>query len=276
MQSLPKPIRRLLPALSLVALGISSPAAASISDHWTCIDDKTSELTVVVGGTGAPPAGIYRNGIWIVDFAREEHDLASFLGHTAAVYAGDEGAFTTIADKAVLRLGRETYFCQIIGEEPDLADLQPGLTFDGAGLELRRPGIPASRYDFGTSKDELLAVLGRFLGTPTERVTYGEDEACPGEVITFASVTLFLADDQWIGWALSDGQRGGVPSVVVTGPNGSLIGAPAVVLEYSTSRYEDSTLGDERIGDGVHYIVAESGRSSTITNIWAGEACVAR
>lgn len=276
MQSVPKPIRRLLPALTLVALGISSPAAASISDQWRCIDDQTSEVTVRVGGTGAPPADIYRNEMLIGKLAREEHDLRSFLGYTASVYAGDEGAFTAIADKAVLRLGRETYFCQIIGEEPDLADLQPALTFDGMGFELDRPGIPASRYDFGTSSDELLAVLGRFLGTPTDRVTYGEDEACPGEVITFASATLFLADDQWVGWSLNAGQQGAPPSVEVSGPNGAVIGTPAVVLECGTTRFEESTLGDERIGKGVHYIVTESGRTSQITNIWAGAACVAR
>lgn len=276
MLRLPKPIRRLLPALSLVALGISSSAAASINDHWKCTDDKSSELTVRVGGMGAPPAYIYQNEREIGKLAREEHDLRSYLGYTAAVYAGDEGAFTTIADKAVLRLGRETYFCQIIGEDPDLADLQPALTFDGMGLELRRPGIPASRYDFGTSSDELLAVLGRFLGTPTQRVTYGEDEACPGEVVTFPSVTLFLADDQWVGWALKDGRRGAVPGVAVSGPNGAVIGTPAVILEHGTIPYEDSTLGDERIGKGVHYIVTESDRTSKITNIWAGGACVAR
>ncbi|QTD54467.1 hypothetical protein [Parasphingorhabdus cellanae] len=268
--------RRLAHILTVFFFAASTPAVASIVDQYNCVGDEHRALTVLIAGQGAPPAVVRLDDMSFAKLERVNRDLKSTLGGGVTVYASDKGTFVVISDKAVLKIGGKTHFCEIIGEEPDLSALLPAIELDGNGFELQRPGIPSSRYDFGTDAKVLVAVLGRYLGTPQDRVTYGEAAACPSEVVKFARVTVYFADDRWAGWALNNGTTQVSHSITVSGPNKMKIGTPASVLQYSTKRYEDSTLGDERVGGGVHYLVKEQDRSSEIGAMWAGAACVFR
>ncbi|WP_160596286.1 hypothetical protein [Qipengyuania aquimaris] len=254
----------------------ATPAYASIVDQYNCLGGEDGVLTVMIAARDAAPAQVRLDDVGIAMLDRADTDLQFLPEGGAALYQGDAGSLAVISDKAVLEIRGDTHFCQIIAEEPEAASLLPSLYFDGSGFELRQPGIGSSRYDFGVSSGELVAVLGRFLGDPTDRAVYDEETACPGEVIRFADVTLYLADDRWKGWTLGRAAGDTARSVAVSGPAGATIGSPATMLQYGTTRYEASTLGDERIGDGVHYIVENHNRRSEISAMWAGESCVFR
>lgn len=276
MARLAQPLRQSALLMAATFAASATPAYASIVDQYNCLGGEGGVLTVMIDARDAAPAQVRLDDVGIAMLGRADTDLPSVPEGGAALYQGDAGSLAVISDKAVLNIRGDTHFCQIIAEEPEAASLLPSLHFDGSGFELRQPGIGSSRYDFGLSSGELVAVLGRFLGDPTDRAVYDEEAACPGEVIQFAGLNLYLSDDQWKGWSLKTAADDTPRSVAVSGPAGATIGSPATMLQYGTTRYEASTLGDERIGDGVHYIVENHNRRSEISAMWTGESCVFR
>lgn len=146
---------------------------------------------------------------------------------------------------------------------------RPALTIEGEGLRLFDPASGrATPIAFGTPEANTVSAVSAALGKPDTR---GTNPDCPTGPVTTASwnkgLTLHFRDGAFIGWA------GAVDLTTVTGIG---FGSTRKQLDDAyDATVEQTGLGTQFSAGGLSGTLESDAPDAAITEIWAGEACVA-
>ncbi len=145
------------------------------------------------------------------------------------------------------------------------------LALDGEGLRIFNVASGAARpIPFGTAKTETMRIIETVLAAaPTEQ---GENLDCRATRATWADgLTAWFTDDRFVGWSLGD------DSPTLTTAAGLTVGSTRVALESAyAADIAPSTLGTEFTAGGLAGLLDGDGADARVTNLWAGNACIAR
>ena len=151
------------------------------------------------------------------------------------------------------------------------ATLGPKATIDlqASGLTVpAQDGDETMEVPFGSQRAAAEATLAGVLG---EMVSRGGSGNCPSRTLSnteYAGLTLYFADDRFVGWFASD------PYIPVATREDMLSAGGAVMVEGSTLGSE-FTIGDPQ-GRVISGLFDGDGEGATVENLWAGEACIFR
>lgn len=145
------------------------------------------------------------------------------------------------------------------------------LALDGEGLRLFDAASGSSRpLSFGTEGSLVGSALVRVLGAEPVEVGYSED--CAAEYQRWPEgLSIWIVRDDFVGWSLRD------DGTTLTTPTGIGIGSTRADLEesYAAEIYQ-STLGIEFVAGGLAGLLESEDDDASITNLWAGQTCIAR
>lgn len=145
----------------------------------------------------------------------------------------------------------------------------PALAIEGEGLRLIDPASGrATPIAFGTPEANTVAAVSAALGKPDSR---GTNPDCPTGPVATASwnkgLTLHFRDGAFIGWG------GAVDIKTMSG-----IGFGSTrkqLLDAYDAQIEQTGLGTQFSAGGLSGILESAAPDAAITEIWAGEACIA-
>lgn len=157
--------------------------------------------------------------------------------------------------------------------EGELRSEAPGalLALEGEGLRVFSvPSGSARPVPFGTAQDETLALLTAVLRMgPRDE---GEQIDCRAEYATWENgLTTWFVRDGFVGWSVPNA---GSPLTTASGVG---VGSTRAELESAyVAEIRTSTLGVEFAAGGLAGLLESRQPSARITNLWAGQVCVAR
>lgn len=275
MSSLLRPLAGL--AAIAIAAGTGAPAYASLNDQFPCKSEDHASLLVYISafdnnkavlqavGKNGGEADIHElrlkhGGSW-QDFRYEDRQHHVFVGGNG---------------KAVLLMHGKAYFCEYVGpSEEEVADAQASRVLLGAnGLDIVAQGVSLpDGLGFGEKENTVVMQLSHVLGAPGEKMTNDECGAGPMNFRRFGPLTVNFQRGEWVGWLLDRGSgREGGP-VPVTLEDGITVGSPAGELAGQGDYFEESTLGDEFMVEGISGLSSGRGSDAKIDTLWAGTNC---
>jgi hypothetical protein len=145
------------------------------------------------------------------------------------------------------------------------------VALDPEGLRLFVNETGSSRLlAFGATQADVAAQLARVLPEPQQ--AHPEDTDC-GAVLVLprSKLTVYFRDGEFTGWAIDDAS----PLTTVAGIT---VGTSRKALEavMVPEMLADSTIGDEFSAGGIAGLFASGAKDAKITNLWAGDTCIAR
>lgn len=162
--------------------------------------------------------------------------------------------------------------------EPDVAPVvvSAPIVVGPLGIEVATPDQPAVTAFWGTDADELVPAVATVLGEP-EQWGVGSCEVNPAlEAITWPNLSLFFINDTFVGWfAAGDGQ----PDPTIAASNGVSIGSTIQELlerDPAAQFNADGSLGPEFFDGAISFFATDEGDSGIVTDMQAGQTCVAR
>lgn len=145
------------------------------------------------------------------------------------------------------------------------------LALDGEGLRIFNGDSGASRLlAFGEDAKQATDTLGRVLAeTPPAWV---ENEECSVEFARWSNgLTLWSSQSRFSGWSLTPG------SAAISTARGVKLGSTRTELENAyDAEIMESSLGTEFLAGGLAGVLDSPGPDAKISNLWAGETCIAR
>lgn len=145
------------------------------------------------------------------------------------------------------------------------------LALDGEGLRIFNGNTGASRLlAFGEDEKQAMETLGRVLGeSPPASV---ENEECQ---VSFArwdnGLTTWSSRSRFTGWSATPG------SSTLATASGAKIGSTRAELESAyKAEIMESSLGTEFLAGGLAGLLDSPRPDAKISNLWAGETCIAR
>ena len=146
---------------------------------------------------------------------------------------------------------------------------QMKLAVDGEGLRLVDAKTGKTQaLPFGLSRAAVLEPLENLRGPAGQ----GSNPACGGEYANWADgLGLNFRRDKFVGWSLDDRSDGAITTMAGLGT-----GSGKRALEAYDYKVVRTTLGDEFSAGGLHGLLSSTAANARITNLWAGEVCLAR
>lgn len=145
------------------------------------------------------------------------------------------------------------------------------LALDGEGLRIFTVPAGTSRsVPFGLGQAETLAMLTAVQGAPDRRLENLECNA--SSAIWLNGLTTWFAGNKFVGWSV----RSPAPALATAG--GLRVGATRAEVESgaSVARIAESSLGEEFTAGGIGGLLESKGAHAHVTNLWAGDTCIAR
>lgn len=152
------------------------------------------------------------------------------------------------------------------------ADTGATLALEGEGLRVF--GVPsgsARAIPFGTGKAEALDRLTAVQGAPPS--DQGENFECDLTSATWPDgLTVTFAGDRFVGWSVN---RAGSPLSTAAGLK---VGSTRTEVEQgaTVAIIEPSSLGEEFTAGNVAGLLASTAPDARVTDLWAGQVCIAR
>lgn len=142
------------------------------------------------------------------------------------------------------------------------------LTTKGLSL-VPADGSDARALDFGMDRAAVEQAVAGVLGAGKP----GDDcELGPIKTTRYPGIDLSFNDTGFAGWTVDRDNKSGLKTA-----SGIGIGATRKALDAAYKvQVEDSSLGHEFMVDSLDGILSGDAATDTITNLWAGETCVAR
>ncbi|OGT59677.1 MAG: hypothetical protein A3E01_04225 [Gammaproteobacteria bacterium RIFCSPHIGHO2_12_FULL_63_22] len=165
------------------------------------------------------------------------------------------------------------------GSQPRQPELAPAvvsapgwvLALDGEGLRIFNSNTGASRLlAFGDDARQSMETLGRVLGEqPPVSV---ENEECQVDFARWSNgLTVWSSNSRFTGWSVAPG------SPTLSTASGVKIGSTRVELESAyDAEIMESSLGTEFLAGGLAGVLDSARPDAKISNLWAGETCIAR
>lgn len=145
------------------------------------------------------------------------------------------------------------------------------LAVDGDGLRLFL--VPSGRsrpLPFGTSYEVVRTAVSSALGAGPAEESWNVE--CQLQLAGWAGgLTVWFVEERLIGWSL--GSRG---SGVTTASGIGVGSTRSEVEEAYSARVFPSTLGTEFSAGGLAGVLESSDSNARVTNLWAGQVCIAR
>lgn len=269
-------IRATLPGAT-IALAFASPAHASLNDQFVCAteDDRRVHVTIMATDPGKAVLS-YR-----APKSSEAERITLSGAEPGRAFRFDAGKtrFMGTDTVGILHHKGEQLTCIFPGAPDEgpakqVDPMVPSVMVDSEGLMVRRYDIGADiRHAFGTPKNNVIAYLSRYLGTPGPLQRNEECGVGPLEFRRFGPITLSFQDNAFAGWFMREGV-GEARSVAVSLPDGTRTGDPASSVKATFERFDESTLGEEYTSEGVTALLDETGERVDV--LMAGANCVFR
>ncbi|MCR2746578.1 hypothetical protein [Limnobacter parvus] len=147
------------------------------------------------------------------------------------------------------------------------------LNLDGDGLRLIDSNSGGARaVEFGTNKTEFLEMLEKVTGKPAVKQGNNEDCGATNAVWSDGLITWFQAE-RFVGWSISEDQASTLRTA-----NGIGLGMTRTELENSGTvvQVTESSIGIEFSAGNVAGLLNSSNADANISNMWAGQVCIAR
>ncbi len=144
------------------------------------------------------------------------------------------------------------------------------VAIDGEGVRVIDSVTGSARpFPFGTQRTQLLPTLERILGRSTE----GQNGECGFDYANWTNgLSLAFRDGRFVGWSLDERARGAVSSMSGVG-----VGSTRRDLDAAyAATVQESTLGTEFTAGAMAGLIDGPSAGDSITNMWAGEVCIAR
>lgn len=146
------------------------------------------------------------------------------------------------------------------------------LALDGEGLRIFMAETGASRaIPFGIAKADALAMLEAVQGAPPG--DQGENVDCGAtNAIWPDGLTVWFARDRFVGWSVASAAS------PLSTAGGLAVGTSRADLENgaSVATIAPSSLGEEFTAGDVAGLLDSAGADARVSNLWAGEVCIAR
>lgn len=145
------------------------------------------------------------------------------------------------------------------------------LALDGEGLRIFNGNTGASRLlAFGEDEKQAMETLGRVLGEPPPVSI--ENEECQVSFARWSNgLTTWSSRSRFTGWSATPG------SSTLATASGVKIGSTRTELEGAyDAEIMESSLGTEFLAGGLAGLFDSPRPDSKISNLWAGETCIAR
>lgn len=168
-------------------------------------------------------------------------------------------------------------------EKPPMAASEPApapaevtvssLNLDGDGLRVIDSNSGSARaIEFGTDKTEFLSMLEKVTGQAAVKQGNNEDCGATNAVWSNGLVTWFQSD-QFVGWSISEDQASTLRTA-----NGIGLGMTRAELENSGTvvQVNESSIGTEFSAGKMAGLLNSSNADAKISNMWAGQVCIAR
>lgn len=158
--------------------------------------------------------------------------------------------------------------------QPEVApSAAPGwvLSLDGEGLRIFNSNTGASRLlAFGDDARQSMETLGRVLGEPPPVSV--ENEECQVDFARWSNgLTVWSSNSRFTGWSVTPG------SSALSTASGVKLGSTRVELESAyDAQIMESSLGTEFLAGGLAGVLDSTRPDARISNLWAGETCIAR
>lgn len=144
------------------------------------------------------------------------------------------------------------------------------VAIDGEGLRVVDAVTGSARpLPFGSQRTQILPVLEGIFGRSTE----GQNQECAFDYANWTNgLSLAFRDGRLVGWSLDERARGAITSMSGVGVGSTRRDLDAA---YSAS-VQESTLGTEFTAGAMAGLIGGPSAGDSITNMWAGEVCIAR
>lgn len=146
---------------------------------------------------------------------------------------------------------------------------QVKLAVEGKGLRLVRFGTGSTTpLAFGLSREAVLAPLEKLRGPAGQ----GVNPECGSEYADWADgLGLNFKGGKFVGWALDGRSAGAITTMAGLG-----IGSTRDTLGAYDYKVVRTSLGSEFSAGDLHGLLNSAARDAKVTNLWAGEVCIAR
>ena len=146
----------------------------------------------------------------------------------------------------------------------------PLLAVDAEGLRLVNPDSGATRpLSFGAPQAQVLGVLERLRGPAGQ----GENQECRFRYANWTDgLSLNFRDDSFIGWSLDSRAAGALTTMSGIGSGSTR----RELLAVYDARIRQTSLGVEFNAGDMAGLLDGAGPDARITDLWAGETCIAR
>lgn len=145
------------------------------------------------------------------------------------------------------------------------------LALDGEGLRIFNSSTGASRLlAFGDDATQSMETLGRVLAEPPPVSV--ENEECQVSFARWSNgLTVWSSNSRFTGWSVTPG------SSSLATASGVKIGSTRAELESAhDAEIMESSLGTEFLAGGLAGLLDSTRPDAKISNLWAGETCIAR
>jgi hypothetical protein len=145
------------------------------------------------------------------------------------------------------------------------------LALDGEGLRIFNSNTGASRLlAFGEDAQQSMETLGRVLGEPPPASVHNEE--CQVSFSRWSNgLTTWSSHSRFTGWSVAPG------SSTLATASGVKIGSTRAELEGAyDAKMMESSLGTEFVAGGLAGLLDSPRPDAKISNLWAGETCIAR
>ncbi|MES2664024.1 MAG: hypothetical protein V4629_12065 [Pseudomonadota bacterium] len=153
------------------------------------------------------------------------------------------------------------------------SQLVPGkahVTIEGEGLRIfdNETGH-ATPIVFNSLQNSTISTLNTLFGEPNEQ---GKNEECGVDFINWNGLITYFLNNKFVGWAVNDSKATHFATASGVG-----IGTTRVELKESyDAEIKKSTIGLEFSAVGLNGLLSSAKPHATITNLWAGQACILR
>lgn len=143
------------------------------------------------------------------------------------------------------------------------------LAVDGEGLRLVDAQSGTTRpLHFGLPRAVVLEPLEKLRGAADQ----GTDPECGGEYANWADgLSLNFRRGKFVGWSLDDRSDGAITTLAGLGT-----GSGKVTLDAYDYKLVRTTLGNEFRAGALNGLLSSAAANAKVTNLWAGEVCLAR
>lgn len=152
------------------------------------------------------------------------------------------------------------------------ADTGATLALEGEGLRVFSvPSGAARAIGFGTDKADTVEMLTRVQGSPPS--AQGENLECRLTTATWPDgLTVMFSDGRFVGWSV------GKADSPLSTAGGLKIGSTRSEVENgaSVATIAPSSIGEEFTAGDVAGLLASAAPDARVTDLWAGQVCIAR